>query len=149
MQKMMNVLRSLASRLFCLSPLCTLMMLCLLSTALNAEEPTPKELEAVEIKEHIGDQIPLDLRFVDDHGKEVQLSNYFKKGKPVILSLVYYNCPMLCNLVLNGLLSAVKESKWVPGDAYEIVSVSISPRNIRSGSCQKSKLYGTVSFKSA
>jgi protein SCO1/2 len=139
---MISAFSPLANRFLCISiKRFFLLMLCLLSTALYAEEPTPKELEAVEIKEHIGDKIPLDLSFVDDHGKTVELSQYFKKDKPVILSLVYYNCPMLCNLVLNGLLSAVKESKWVPGDAYEIVSVSISPRETSEVAAAKKANY--------
>jgi protein SCO1/2 len=103
-------------------------LLLLNATALYAEEQTPKELEDIKIEEHIGDKLPLNLSFKDEAGKDVVLSQYFNQGKPVILSLVYYNCPMLCNLVLNGLLKAVKELDWVPGGQYEIVSVSISAR---------------------
>jgi len=85
------------------------------------------ELEMVDVEEHLGEYIPLDLIFTDDNGKAVKLSDYFNHGKPVLLTLGYYECPMLCNLILNGLTKTVKEMNWKPGIDYLIVTVSINP----------------------
>ena len=85
------------------------------------------ELMDIDIIEHLGDTLPLDLSFIDDNGNEVTLSDYFKGDKPVLLTLGYYECPMLCNLVFNGVSDGIKELGWVPGEKYEVVSVSIDP----------------------
>ena len=85
------------------------------------------ELMGIDIIEHLGDSLPLNLSFVDDNGNNVTLSDYFKGDKPVLLTLGYYECPMLCNLVFNGVSEGIKELGWVPGEKYEVVSVSIDP----------------------
>ena len=85
------------------------------------------ELMGIDIIEHLGDSLPLNLSFVDDNGNEVTLSDYFKGDKPVILTLGYYECPMLCNLVFNGVSEGIKELGWVPGEKYQVISVSIDP----------------------
>lgn len=85
------------------------------------------ELMDIDIIEHLGDTLPLNLSFVDDNGNQVTLSDYFKGDKPVLLTLGYYECPMLCNLVFNGVSEGIKELGWVPGEKYEVVSVSIDP----------------------
>jgi len=85
------------------------------------------ELMGIDIIEHLGDSLPLNLSFVDDNGIKVTLSDYFKGDKPVILTLGYYECPMLCNLVFNGVSEGIKELGWVPGEKYQVISVSIDP----------------------
>jgi protein SCO1 len=90
-------------------------------------EPLPKELDGVGIVEHRDSYIPLDLKFTDETGRDVALGDYFGKDRPVILTLVYYSCPMLCTLVLNGLVDALKQIDMVPGKDFEIVSVSFDP----------------------
>ena len=74
----------------------------------------------------MGAQVPLDLPFSDESGQPVTLRQYF--GKPVILALVYYQCPSLCNMVLNGVLRSVKNLNLTAGKEYEIVAVSFDPR---------------------
>ncbi|MDQ3584833.1 MAG: hypothetical protein M3407_03575, partial [Acidobacteriota bacterium] len=64
---------------------------------------TPEMLKAVGIEQRLNNTVPLDLLFRDEAGREVRLGEYFGK-KPVVISLVYYNCPMLCNQVLDGLV---------------------------------------------
>lgn len=91
------------------------------------QEPLPDELEGVGITEHLKAQVPLDLKFKDERGNIVRLRDYFKKDRPVILTLNYYMCPMLCTLQLNGLIEGLKNMDWVPGDQFEIVTVSINP----------------------
>jgi protein SCO1 len=90
-------------------------------------EPLPKQLEGVGITEHPGAQVPLDLEFVAEDGKPVRLRSYFDGKKPVILNLGYYRCPMLCGLVLSGLLQGLKETAWSVGREFEVVTVSIDP----------------------
>lgn len=89
----------------------------------------PKELESVDIADKLGAKIPLDLKFKDEHGNDVALSNYFHQGKPVVLVMAYYECPMLCTFVLNALADNVtKISNWKAGREYQIVTVSINPK---------------------
>ncbi|HEY3704031.1 MAG TPA: SCO family protein [Terracidiphilus sp.] len=83
-------------------------------------------LDKVGIQQHLNQQLPLNLSFTDDAGKQVQLADYFGK-KPAILALVYYQCPMLCSEELNGLVSALLMVDEVPGRDFNIVVVSIDP----------------------
>lgn len=85
------------------------------------------ELEGIDVVEHLGDTIPLDLAFTDDRGESVTLRQYFGEGKPVILTLAYSNCPMLCSIVLNGLTNGVRDLAWRPGNEFRMLTVSIDP----------------------
>jgi len=96
--------------------------------AAQLAEDVPEDLQEVEVTQRLEAPLPLELTFTDDNGKPVRLGQYFDNGRPVVLTLVYYNCPMLCNLVLQGLLDAAREMEWVPGHEFEIVTVSINPR---------------------
>jgi protein SCO1/2 len=86
----------------------------------------PALLRSVGIDQKMGAQVPLDLPFDDESGNPVTLRKYL--GKPVILALVYYQCPSLCNMVLNGVLRSVKSLAVTAGDEYDIVAVSFDPR---------------------
>lgn len=87
---------------------------------------TPEELKKVSFDQKLGTQVPLDLPFRDETGRAVQLSQYFT-GRPVILALVYYECPMLCVQALNGLVKSLKVLALEPGRDYTIVTVSFNP----------------------
>lgn len=95
--------------------------------AAQRQEPPPPELEGVGIEEHLGAQLPLDLQFVDENGREVSLGDYCTGDKPVVLTLIYFNCPMLCSLVLNGMVDGLKELDYLPGREFELVTVSFNP----------------------
>ncbi|HEX2775389.1 MAG TPA: SCO family protein [Candidatus Acidoferrales bacterium] len=86
----------------------------------------PSLLKEVGIDQKLNQSIPLDLEFRDEHGKPVRLAEYFGQ-KPVILSMVYYNCPMLCTQVLNGLESSLKLIPMDIGKQFNVVTVSIDP----------------------
>ena len=86
----------------------------------------PKGLEGVKIEQRLNAMVPLDIDFLDEQGKHVQLGDYFGK-KPVVLALVYYECPMLCTLELNGLLRALRAMPLNLGQDFEIVTVSFDP----------------------
>ena len=87
----------------------------------------PDELDGVGITERLDSQVPLDLAFVDEYGHDVQLSRYINGEKPVIVTLNYYRCPMLCSLTLNGLVSGMRDLEWTAGDEFEVITVSINP----------------------
>jgi len=91
------------------------------------KEAVPKELEGATITEKPGAQVPAHLEFVDSKGNKVRIGDYVDGKRPVILTLNYYGCPMLCGLQLNGLLEGLKEMKWTAGDEFEIVTVSFDP----------------------
>jgi protein SCO1/2 len=88
----------------------------------------PPGLERVGIDQRLGEQVPLNLQFRDEAGKTVRLGDYFHSGRPVVLNLVYYQCPMLCGEVLQGVSAMTKVIKFMPGKEFEIVTVSIDPR---------------------
>ena len=87
----------------------------------------PPILQQVGIDQHLNEQLPLNLHFRDEAGKDVILSDYFHQ-RPVILALVYYRCPMLCGEVLNGLTSSLNILKFDLGRDFDVVTVSIDPR---------------------
>ena len=101
---------------------------------------TPQELKKVEFSQRLSAQLPLDLPFVDEGGQPVKLSQYFK-GRPVILSLVYYECPMLCVQALNGLVKGLKTLSLEPGRDYEIVTISFNPRETPAQASEKKEHY--------
>jgi protein SCO1 len=96
-------------------------------------------LQKVGINQKMGAQIPLDLPFVDESGKDVTLRQYF--GKPVILALVYYQCPSLCNMVLNGVLRSIKSMDLTAGSEYEVIAVSFDPRETPNMAAAKKQTY--------
>ncbi|HEY1463510.1 MAG TPA: SCO family protein [Terriglobales bacterium] len=86
----------------------------------------PPGLKHVGIEQHLNEQLPLDLPFKDETGKNVKLGDYFGK-RPVILSLVYYRCPMLCGQLLQGLESALRVVDFNPGKEFDVITVSFDP----------------------
>ncbi len=84
----------------------------------------PQVLQKVGIEQKLNEQLPLDAVFKDENGKEVKLGEYFGKGRPVILALVYYECPMLCNEVLNGLTGSLKSLTFDTGKDFDVVAIS-------------------------
>jgi protein SCO1/2 len=85
-------------------------------------------LAQVGIDQKIGQQLPLDLVFKDETGRNVRLGQYFG-SKPVVLALAYYECPMLCTQVLNGMTGALKTLSFDAGKDFDVVVVSIDPRD--------------------
>ena len=88
----------------------------------------PRELARVGVEEKLDAALPLQLLFKDENGRDVSLGSYFRPGHPVVLTLNYYRCPMLCTLELNGLVSAMKGLAWTAGDEFNVVTLSFDPR---------------------
>lgn len=95
--------------------------------AAQRSDEVPYQLESVGVTERLGEQVPADLRFLDEDGREVRLGDYLERGRPVLLTLNYYRCAMLCSLQLSGLLDGLKDLEWTPGEQFEVVTVSIDP----------------------
>ena len=125
-------------------PRSSILMLVFLITApayaqLGASTPPPM-LRNVGIEQNLNAQLPLDLIFADEAGQPVALREYFS-GKPVVLAFVYYECPMLCTQILNGLLESVRVLKFDMGKEYEIVTVSFDPGEKPKLAAEKKKVY--------
>jgi protein SCO1/2 len=100
----------------------------------------PKALNDVGIDQKLDEQLPLDLEFRNESGEAVKLGNYFGK-KPVVLSLVFYECPMLCNQVLNGMVSAFRVMSFEVGEEFEVVTVSFDSRETSALAAAKKRTY--------
>lgn len=100
----------------------------------------PEPLKQVGIEQKLGARLPLELEFKNEVGQPVKLGDYFKRGKPVIVTFVYFECPMLCNQVLNGLTGSLKGVSFDAGNEFEVVAVSFdSKENEKPGLAQNKK----------
>jgi protein SCO1/2 len=100
----------------------------------------PGELQNVEFAQRLNEPLPLDLTFTDEDGRSVPLRQYFSR-KPVVLAFVYYECPMLCSQVLNGVTSALVALDETAGRDYEVLAVSFDPRDTAVAAAAKKKSY--------
>ena len=87
----------------------------------------PPQLGDVGIEQRLDQQVPLSLTFRDESGGSVRLSDYFQAGRPVVLSLVYYRCQLLCSQVLSSLAGALRLVKFDAGSDFEVLTVSFDP----------------------
>lgn len=101
----------------------------------------PAQLVGVGIEEHLGRPVDLDLTFNDEKGQAVKLREFFNQGRPVILDLVYYTCPQLCSLILNRQVELMRQMPGTPGVDYEVVTISIDPRDTPEIAQQKKNTY--------
>ncbi|MCW5960856.1 MAG: SCO family protein [Pyrinomonadaceae bacterium] len=88
----------------------------------------PTALKTVGIEQKLNEQVPLETEFQNENGETVKLGTYFNRGRPVILALVYFECPMLCNEVLNGLTGSLKGISFDAGKDYDVVAISFDAR---------------------
>jgi protein SCO1 len=113
------------------------------STPLTYPGPSSNEkpplLREIGFDQKLGDALPLDAPFVDETGAPVRLGDYFGK-RPVVLSLVYFDCPMLCTISLNGLSSALDILSFEPGREFELVSISFEPKEGPAQAAAKKKV---------
>src|ERR1017187_1581190 len=106
----------------------------------NSGDQLPTVLQKVGVDQHLNQQLPLDAQFVDDTGRTVRLGDYFGKH-PAILSLVYYNCPMLCSEEMDGLASALEMVRMNPGKDFEVIIISIDPSETPELAAKKKAFY--------
>ncbi|HWT02256.1 MAG TPA: SCO family protein [Pyrinomonadaceae bacterium] len=105
----------------------------------QTENGLPVALREVKIEQRLNEQVPLDLKFKDDAGREVTLREYFSKGRPVVLSLVFYKCPMLCDQILTGLLGSLRSVSFDVGREFDVVTVSFDPRETPELAAEKKR----------
>ncbi|MCG3173491.1 MAG: hypothetical protein GMKNLPBB_01688 [Myxococcota bacterium] len=103
-------------------------LLPLWSASARAEELIPRELQGVTIEEQFGAEVDLNLTFTTHEGETVPLRELVKGDVPVLLTLNYYRCKMLCSMQLNGLLEGLKKFDWTAGENFRIVTISIDHR---------------------
>jgi protein SCO1/2 len=108
--------------------------------AADAPLPTNAALQGVMIEQKLGAQVPLDLKFADETGAAVKLADYFH-GRPVLLTMVYYECPMLCTMTLNQLTRSLNGLSESAGEQFEIVTVSFNPRETPALAAAKKSTY--------
>jgi protein SCO1/2 len=106
----------------------------------DAATAKPGLLKQIGIDQRLHQQVPLDLVFTDEAGREVRLGEYFGK-RPVVLAMVYYECPMLCTHVLNGVVSALGVLTFDVGREYDVIAVSINPKEGPGLAAQKKQAY--------
>jgi protein SCO1/2 len=107
----------------------------------EADSSTPIDFaKSVRFDQNLGAQVPLDLPFVSDTGERVRLGDYFHR-RPVLLVLDYYRCPNLCTIILNSLVTSLSNLTFNAGDRFEVVVVSIDPRDTPALSAQKKMAY--------
>jgi protein SCO1/2 len=106
----------------------------------NSGNQLPQVLQKVGVEQHLNQPLPLEAQFVDDTGKTVRLGDYFGKH-PAILSLVYYNCPMLCSEEMDGLAGALEMVKMNPGKDFEVIIISIDPSETPELAAKKKAFY--------
>ncbi|GEN06100.1 protein SCO1/2 [Myxococcus fulvus] len=103
----------------------------------EAQQDAPPQLKGVDVEEHLGDPVPPLTRFLDSNGQEVTLGTVLPKTLPTLLTLVYYNCPMLCNLVLNAQVKTMRELGLELGRDYEAVTISVDPEDTPAMSSER------------
>ncbi len=105
-----------------------------------ASSERPGKAKEVELKQLLDAQVPLDLIFSDEQGRKVPLSKFFGE-KPVILTPVYYDCPMLCNMVLDGLVTSMRDLRFDAGDEFQIVTFSFDPTETPAQAMKKKNVF--------
>jgi len=104
-------------------------------------DQTPAALEEVRIDERLGNTVPLDTELVDGSGRPWKLAQAFDGKRPVVLALVYYDCPMLCGLILSGAAKAMRENGLELGADYQAVTVSFDPREKPAQAAERRRGY--------
>jgi protein SCO1/2 len=101
----------------------------------------PEEMQGIELESKLGQQAALDTPIVDSTGKTVTLGSYFNQGKPVVLALVYYNCPMICPLTLARLQERLNSVSYTVGADFNVVVVSFNPDNTTQMAAENRETY--------
>ena len=115
-------------------------LICACALTAFAAEKLPAALQGVDVNQNLNQQIPLNLHFKNEAGNDVQIGDLLQ-GKPAILTLVYYECPMLCTQVLNGLVTSLRPISFTPGDQFNIITISFNPKETPNLAASKKHAY--------
>jgi protein SCO1/2 len=113
----------------------------LIAGTAHAQVEPGQLIDKVAFDQNLKAQVPLDLMFRDEAGRAVRLGDLMNQKRPIVLSLVYHNCPMLCNQVLNGLVRALRPLSLEPGTDFDLITVSIDPKETTDLSAAKKAGY--------
>lgn len=113
------------------------------TSAVKSQAPGPQEaaLSKVRWEQNLDKQLPFDAAFKDEKGRDVKLGQYFTGKRPVVLAMIFYNCTMLCSQVLNGTMTGLKGTQYTPGKEFDVVVVSIDPKETPVLAAAKKKNY--------
>jgi protein SCO1/2 len=111
------------------------------SERIDRTEQLPERLRGVDVRERLGDGMPRDVAFTDETGKAVKFGDLFDGKHPVLLTLNYSRCPMLCSLELNGLVTALKQLDWTAGTEFKIATVVLDPSETPGQAAQSKARY--------
>ena len=117
-----------------------ILLLVLFTSCAFAQSQSPVPLQGVDVNQRLNAQIPMDAIFKNERGEEIRIGELFH-GKPVILTLVYYECPMLCTQVLNGLVTSLRPIQFDAGKEFDIVTVSFDPKETPELASNKKAAY--------
>src|SRR4051812_23383254 len=101
----------------------------------------PEQLKEVSFRQRLNERLPLDARFKDEYGRDVTLGKYFNQQRPVIVAFVYYQCPMLCTQVMNGISSALRALTFTAGEEFDVVLISFDPRDTAAAAAEKKRTH--------
>jgi len=123
-----------------------LLIFLLLAIALPAfaqtNSATPPQLPGkVAIDQKLNAQLPMDLMLRDESGRVVRLGQYFNHGRPVLLNFMYYRCPMLCPMVMDGIANGLTELRFDIGREFDVITVSVDPRDTPEQATAKKETY--------
>lgn len=119
----------------------TLIAALAMTAASAPAQPVPEGLQDVGVDEHPDAQLPLNAVFTDEMGQQVRLGDLIIPGKPAILQLSYFGCPMLCDLVSKGMLASVEDLDLEMGTDYSVINISFDLRETRNDAFLKKKGY--------
>jgi protein SCO1/2 len=101
----------------------------------------PEQLKEVSFRQRLNERLPMDARFKDEYGRDVTLAKYFNQQRPVIVAFVYYQCPMLCTQVMNGISSALRALTFTAGEEFDVVLISFDPRDTAAAAAEKKRTH--------
>ena len=107
----------------------------------GTQNQLPEAIEGVGIEEKLNENLPSHVILTDDRGNKVKLANFYNYKRPILLSLVYFSCPSLCNLHLDGVFGAFRELGLKPGEDFEYLAVTIDPKEDRKLAAAKKQNY--------
>jgi len=101
----------------------------------------PEQLKEVSFRQRLNERLPLDAHFKDEYDRDVTLGKYFNQQRPVIVAFVYYQCPMLCTQVMNGISSSLRALTFTAGEEFDVVLVSFDPRDTAAAAAEKKRTH--------
>lgn len=124
--------------------LCLLVGLTANPRSASAEDAVPRQMEGTQIDDRVGERLPPDVALHDQEGRAVKVADYLDGEQPLVVVMSYYECPMLCSLVLNELIKGMADVAGTPGKDYRVLVVSFDERDTVGAAAKKRESYATA-----